>query len=260
MVSNDKLLNIAIRAARIAGNIINKRIDTSKTVSYKGIVDLVTDVDRCSEENIINIITKSFPDHSILSEEIGAISKQSNYKWIIDPLDGTTNFFHSYPFVSVSIAVEYKGKLMVAVVYDPIKKELFHAVKGKGAFLNNQKIHVSHIKNIEQSLLATGFPYDIRTSQENNLDNWIKFIKRAQAIRRDGSAALDLCYVAAGRFDGFWEIKLKPWDVAAGCLIIKEAGGKVTNFEGKPYSIYTDQIVASNSHIHNILIDVLNNN
>lgn len=258
MVSHAKLLNIAISAAKSAGKIINKRIDTSKSVSYKGIVDLVTDVDRLSEEHIINTITKSFPEHSILSEESGGISKEGDYRWIVDPLDGTTNFFHSYPFVSVSIAVEYRGTVIIGVVYDPIKHELFHAIKGKGAFLNNKRIHVSQVKSIEQSLLATGFPYDLRTSKDNNLDHWIKFIKRAQAIRRDGSAALDLCYVACARFDGFWEIKLKPWDVASGTIIVQEAGGRVTNFKGEPYSIYTDQIVASNSHIHNILIDVLN--
>ncbi|MGC8579117.1 MAG: inositol monophosphatase family protein [bacterium] len=258
MISHAKLLNIAIRAAKSAGKIINKRIDTYKSVSYKGTVDLVTDVDRLSEECIINTITRSFPGHSILSEEIGGISKEGDYKWIIDPLDGTTNFFHSYPFVSVSIAVEHKGALIIGVVYDPIRKELFYAVKGKGAFLNNKRIHVSNVKTIEQSLLATGFPYDIRTSKENNLDNWVKFIKKAQAIRRDGSAALDLCYVACARFDGFWEIKLKPWDVASGTLIVQEAGGSVTNFKGEPYSIYTDKIVASNSHIHSILVDVLN--
>ena len=258
MISSAELLNIAVRSAKIAGTIINKRIDTSKRVTYKGIVDLVTDVDKLCEQNIINTITRSFPEHSILSEEIGGIEKSSNYKWIIDPLDGTTNFFHSYPFVSVSIAVEYKGKIIVGVVYDPVKKELFHAVKGKGAFLNNKKLHVSNVKAVEQSLLSTGFPYDLRTSTENNIENWIKFIRKAQAVRRDGSAALDLCYVAAGRFDGFWEMKLKPWDVAAGFLIIQEAGGMVTDFKGNAYSIYTNHIVASNAHLHRLLLGVLN--
>ena len=258
MISSAELLNIAIRSAKNAGTIINKRIDTSKRVTYKGIVDLVTDVDKLCEQNIINTITRSFPEHSILSEEIGGIEKSSNYKWIIDPLDGTTNFFHSYPFVSVSIAVEYKGKIIVGVVYDPVKKELFHSVKGKGAFLNDKKLHVSNVKVIEQSLLSTGFPYDLRTSSENNIENWIKFIRKAQAVRRDGSAALDLCYVAAGRFDGFWEMKLKPWDVAAGFLIIQEAGGRVTDFKGSPYSIYTNHIVASNAHLHGLLLGVLN--
>ena len=258
MISSAELLNTAIRSAKIAGTIINKRIDTSKRVTYKGIVDLVTDVDKLCEQNIINTINRRFPEHSILSEEIGGIEKSGNYKWIVDPLDGTTNFFHSYPFVSVSIAVEYKGKIIVGVVYDPVKKELFHAVKGKGAFLNNKKIHVSKVKVIGQSLLSTGFPYDLRTSSENNIENWIKFIRQAQAVRRDGSAALDLCYVAAGRFDGFWEMKLKPWDVAAGFLIIREAGGMVTDFKGSPYSIYTNHIVASNAFLHDLLLGVLN--
>ncbi len=259
MISGVELLTIAVRSARAAGNIINRRINTSKQVSYKGIVDLVTDVDKLCEETIIKIITARYPKHSILAEEMGSISGSSDYKWVIDPIDGTTNFYHAYPFVSVSIALEYKGSVMVGVVYDPVKKELFHAIRGKGAFLNGKKLHVSDVTAIEQSLLSTGFPYDIRTSSENNIDNWIRFIRRAQAIRRDGSAALDLCYVAAGRFDGFWEMKLKPWDVAAGSLMIVEAGGKITDFRGNPYSIYMNHIVASNSRIHNILLDVLAN-
>lgn len=257
MISSAKLLNIAMYSAKVAGNIINKRINTDKQVSYKGIVDLVTDVDKLCEGKIVKIISKNFPTHSILAEESAGIHKNSNYKWIVDPIDGTTNFFHSYPFVSVSIGVEYRGEVVIGVVYDPIKKEMFHAVKGKGAFVNSKRLHVSDVRIIEQSLLSTGFPYDIRNSNENNIDNWIKFIRRAQAIRRDGSAALDLCYVAAGRFDGFWEIKLKPWDVAAGSLIVKEAGGRVTDFNGNPYSIYTNRIVVSNAHIHKILLDVL---
>ena len=257
MISSAELLNIAVRAARSAGTIINRRVNTSKKVSYKGIVDLVTDVDNLCEERIVSIITRRFPEHSILAEELGGIAKESDYKWIIDPIDGTTNFYHSYPFFSVSVAVEYKGEIVAGVVYDPVKKELFHSVKGRGAFLNEKRLHVSEVKAIEQSLLSTGFPYDLRSSSENNIDNWIKFIRRAQAVRRDGSAALDLCYVAAGRFDGFWEIKLKPWDVAAGSLMIREAGGAVTDFHGNPYSIYTDNIVASNTHIHKLLLEVL---
>ena len=257
MIAAAELLKNAVRAARVAGSIINKRIDTAKAVSYKGTVDLVTDVDRACEEKIINIIAKRFPAHAVLSEETGGVINRSDYKWIVDPIDGTTNFYHAYPFVSVSIAVEYKGVIVAGVVYDPVKKELFHAIEGKGAFLNDRKIHVSDITAIERSLLSTGFPYDLRTSTENNIDNWIKFIRRAQAVRRDGSAALDLCYVAAGRFDGFWEMKLKPWDVAAGSLIVREAGGRVTDFKGGAYNIYTDHIVASNARIHGFLLDVL---
>ncbi|MCL4558823.1 MAG: inositol monophosphatase [Deltaproteobacteria bacterium] len=257
MISGAELLNIAIKSARTAGTIINKRINTPKRVSYKGIVDLVTDVDTLCEKTIIQVINRRFPSHSILAEELGSVPGKSDYRWIIDPIDGTTNFYHSYPFVSVSIALEHKGIVIVGVVYDPLKKELFYATKGRGAFLNDKRLHVSSVNTIEDALLSTGFPYDIRTSSENNLDNWIKFIRRAQAIRRDGSAALDLCYVAAGRFDGFWEMKLKPWDVAAGSLIIGEAGGTVTDFHGNKYSIYTDHIVAANPHIHHVLLDVL---
>ncbi len=259
MVSSAELLKTAIRSARAAGNIINKRINAPKQVTYKGITDLVTDADKLCEETIIRIITSKFPAHSILAEELGGITKKSDYKWIVDPIDGTTNFYHSYPFVSVSVAVEYKDKIVAGVVYDPIKKELFHATKGGGAFLNSRRLHVSDITVIEQALLSTGFPYDIRTSSENNIDNWVRFIRKAQAIRRDGSAALDLCYVAAGRFDGFWEMKLKPWDVAAGALMVAEAGGAITDFHGNPYSIYTDHIVASNSRIHDTLLGVLAN-
>ncbi len=258
MISGAELLNIAVRSARIAGSIINKRVHTTKRVSYKGIVDLVTDVDTLSEKTIIQTISRRFPDHSILSEEMGGLTKSSDYKWIIDPLDGTTNFFHAYPFFAVSIAVEYRGRIVVGVVYDPVKKEMFHAIRGKGSFLNTRRLHVSATESLERSLLSTGFPYDLRTSGENNIDNWIKFIRTAQAVRRDGAAALDLCYVAAGRFDGFWEMKLKPWDVAAGMLIIQEAGGMVTDFTGKPYSVYTDHIVASNTRLHGLLLGVLN--
>ncbi len=259
MVSGAELLSIAIKSARAAGNVINKRINTPKRVSYKGIVDLVTDVDRLCEKTIMTIINKRFPSHAILTEELGSVPGHSDYRWIIDPIDGTTNFYHAYPFVSVSIALEYKGSVTIGVVYDPIKKELFYARKGAGAFLNKKRLHVSGVDAIEHALLSTGFPYDLRTSSENNLDNWIKIIRKAQAIRRDGSAALDLCYVAAGRFDGFWEMKLKPWDVAAGSLIVSEAGGTVTDFHGDRYSIYTDHIVAANPHLHHILLDVLAN-
>ncbi|MCL4478439.1 MAG: inositol monophosphatase [Deltaproteobacteria bacterium] len=258
MISHAELLSIAEKAAKVAGDIIRKRISGYKEVSYKGVVDLVTDVDKLSERKIIRVINKYFPEHSILTEEMGSISRKSDYKWIIDPIDGTTNFFHAYPFVSVSIAVEHKGKIITGVVHDPLKYETFTAINGKGAFLNGKRIHVSRIHAIEQSLLSTGFPYDIRHTNENNIDNWIRFLKRAQAIRRDGSAALDLCYVAAGRFDGFWEMKLKPWDVSAGSLIVNEAGGKVTDFLGEHYSIYNNSIVASNGIIHGDLLDVLN--
>ncbi len=257
MISGAELLNIAVRSARVAGSIINKRVHTTKRVSYKGIADLVTDVDTVSEKTIITTIARRFPDHSILSEEAGGIARSSDYKWIVDPLDGTTNYFHAYPFFAVSIAVEYRGTVVVGVVYDPVKKELFHAIRGKGAFLNNRRLSVSATESLERSLLSTGFPYDLRTSDENNIENWIKFIRRAQAVRRDGAAALDICYVAAGRFDGFWEMKLKPWDVAAGTLIVKEAGGTVTDFAGKPYSIYSDHIVVSNTRLHDVLLSVL---
>ena len=248
---------VAIQAALKGGEILIKNRRKTKKVRYKGRVNLVTGVDFESEGAILKIIRKSFPEHQILTEESQQEEKDSLYKWIIDPLDGTTNYAHDFPSYCVSVALEEKGQIVLGVVYNPILNELFVAEKGKGAYLNNKKIFVSKTIKLSDSLLATGFPYDIRESDINNLDHFANFAIRAQAIRRAGSASLDLCYLAIGRFDGFWELKLSPWDTAAGSLLVEEAGGKVTDFSGGKYSIYKKDILATNGKIHREMIEVL---
>lgn len=253
----DDFRNVAIRSALEGGEILQKYQGKVKRIGYKGVVNLVTEADHLSEDAIIKIIRKNFPQHNILTEESRGYEKESDYKWIIDPLDGTTNYAHGFPVYCVSIALEKKGEVILGIVFNPVLKELFVVEKNKGAFLNRKRISVSKTKELSRSLLATGFPYDIRESKVNNLDHFENFALRAQAIRRAGSAALDLCYLAKGIFDGFWELKLSPWDTAAGILMVKEAGGKVTDFRGKKFSIYQKDILASNGKIHNQMIQVL---
>ena len=261
----EQFRKVAIDAALKAGDILIQHSGKVKKIGFKNEVNLVTEVDCLSEEKIIKIIKSQFPDHGILTEEGEGKKSESSYKWVIDPLDGTTNYAHDFPSYCVSIALEKEGKIILGVVYNPNLDELFTAEKGRGAFLSkgispaNQKrrISVSQTSQLTQSLLATGFPYDIRTSPINNLNHFANFYKRAQAIRRAGSAALDLCYLAMGRFDGFWELKLSPWDMAAGSLLVTEAGGKVTDFSGRPFNIYLKEILASNRKIHQQMIDIL---
>ena len=240
-----------------AGAILRKGMGQKRPVNYKGRVDLVTAFDIASEEFIKGEIARVFPRHAVLAEESGQSEKPSSHVWIIDPLDGTTNYAHGYPAFCVSIGLEVDGEMALGAVYDPVRDELFHAAVGRGAFLNRQRIHVTDERRLSRSLLGTGFPYDIAESDDDNLDNFARMYKMAQAIRRGGSAALDLCYLACGRFDGFWELKLHPWDSAAGSVIVREAGGKVTDFHGKRYSIYGKEILASNGHIHRQVQKVL---
>jgi len=253
----NKFKKIAITAAKNAGLILKKNLGKPRSIEYKGVIDIVTEMDRKAEDLIIKTIKKEFPEHGILTEESNERKSSSEYRWIIDPLDGTTNYSHGYPVFCVSIALEKEGEIILGVVYDPVLGELFTAEKDKGAFVNNKKIKVSKVRELTKSLLATGFPYDVRTSRQNNLDHFSNFAVKAQAIRRAGSAALDMCYVAYGRFDGFWEIKLKPWDTAAAMLIIREAGGMVTDFNGGPFSMYSGETLASNGLIHNEMLNVL---
>ena len=234
-----------------------KYLGKIKSIDYKGEINLVTEADRRSEEVILSIIKDSYPDHRILAEETGESGNSSPFKWIIDPLDGTTNYAHGYPCFCVSLAVEHEEEVIYGAVYDPVKDELFTAEKGKGAFLNGKEIKTSSTKQLDQSLLCTGFPYDVRDDMDSNMINFRTFLMKAQAVRRDGSAALDLCYTAAGRFDGFWEQKLFPWDVAAGGLLVTEAGGKLSNFKGENFSIYDKEIVASNGIIHDQMTKAL---
>jgi myo-inositol-1(or 4)-monophosphatase len=257
VMQRDNLLDLAISAVKESGRIQKEWLGKDKKVELKGEINLVTEVDRICEGRIIEIIKKAFPEHNILTEETPMPEGSSPYRWIIDPLDGTTNYAHGYPFFCTSIALELEGEIVLGAIYDFLLDELFTAQQGKGAFLNGERIFVSTTERLTEALLCTGFPYDLRESPVNNLDHFNHFIMEARAVRRDGSAALDLCYVAAGRFDGFWELKLNPWDVAAGKLIVEEAGGVVTDFEGGPLDIYGQEILATNGRIHEEMIGVL---
>jgi myo-inositol-1(or 4)-monophosphatase len=254
---SDTPLQVAVEAARAAGRILKERADSIGKIQYKGEIDPVTEVDLLCEQEVIVRIKKAFPGHAFLAEESGATAGNADHLWIIDPLDGTVNYAHGYPCYCVSIGYQHKGEVVVGVVYNPCLDELFVAGKGQGATLNGNPISVSTTTDLKQSLLATGFPYDINESSDNNLDHFQNFIKACQAIRRPGSAAMDLCYTAMGRFEGFWELKLHPWDYAAGWLMIEEAGGQVTRFDGSPFQIGDRSILTSNGHIHQAMIDVL---
>lgn len=249
-------MKLASEAARQAGKVLREGLGKRKRIEYKGEINLVTDIDRRAERVITKLIRTSYPEHAILAEEGKGKKGRTGYKWIIDPLDGTTNYAHGYPCFCSSIALEQEGKVVLGVVYDPLRDELFSAEKAKGAYLNGKRISVSSTGRLIRSLLATGFTYDIKRDQRN-LKHFRNFILSSQAIRRDGSAALDLCYLGAGRFDGFWELKLSAWDVAAGALIVEEAGGKVTDFRGGKFSIYSREILASNGRIHQEMIRIL---
>jgi len=251
------MIDFAKSIARESGHLLRARLGTQLEVTHKGIINLVTDVDLASEQLIREAIATHYPRHQILAEEGGLAETSSDYRWIVDPLDGTTNYAHGFPIFAVSIALEYRGEIIVGVVYDPMRDELFAAERGSGAALNNRAIRVSSTAELSRSLLSTGFPYDIRTSRLTNLDNWSNFALAAQALRRTGAAAIDLCYVACGRFDGFWELTLSAWDTAAGSLIVSEAGGRMTDFTGAPFSVYKPDVVASNGLIHEQMLEVI---
>jgi myo-inositol-1(or 4)-monophosphatase len=255
------LLNFAIQTARDAGRILVDRLGRA-LVSNKGDIDLVTEADLASEKLIIERIRSHYPRHAILAEESGATEGvtvapgRSEWKWIVDPLDGTTNYAHGYPCFCVSIALAGSGGIEIGVVYDPLRDEMFAAERGRGASLNKRQIRVSAVEDLNRAMLCTGFPYDVR-ERPNFARHFTNFTMQAQAVRRDGSAALDLAYVACGRFDGFWEDGLNPWDVAAGVLLISEAGGRVTDFLGAPLDVYTPKVVASNGRVHESMIRTL---
>lgn len=257
MDRHGEFLEAAKAAAREAGRLLRENVDKRGEIMFKGAVDLVTHFDRKSQEMIFRRLSAAFPGHGFLAEEGLSLPGTSGCRWIIDPIDGTTNFAHTFPIFCVSIALEQKGEVVVGVVYDPMRDELFEAVRGRGAFLNGARVRVSDIPELGKALLATGFPYDVRTSSFNNVREFNAFIVRAQAVRRCGSAALDLCYVACGRFDGFWELKLKPWDVAAGALIVEEAEGRVSDFEGRTFDPFNQRALASNGLIHEEMRAVL---
>ena len=230
-----------------------------KVSNKEGINNLVTEADHASEKAIMDVIKSAFPDHYILSEEAGEIIQDSNYKWIIDPIDGTINFAHGIPLNCVSIGVEHNGEIVMAAVYNPHLHELFFAEKNKGATLNEKPIFVSEQDQTVKACLVTGFPYTYLNMPNGPLEIFERFIRKGVPVRRLGSAAIDLCWVACGRFDGFYEHKLEAWDSAAGYLIVEEAGGKVTDHEGKKFSVYQHKVLATNGKIHDEMLDVINN-
>ncbi len=257
----NKVMQFITRVAEDAGKIIMSYYKEGFRVHGKGSqkdgIDIVTDADRSSEDFIMREIKREFPDHDILTEETVTETTGSRWMWIVDPLDGTVNFSHGYPVFSVSIALMEKQELVAGVVHDPSRLETFSAVRGGGAFLNGEPVAVSKADSLTRSIIATGFPYDRATSPVNNVAEFDQVVTRVQGIRRGGSAALDLSYVACGRLDGFWELKLKPWDMAAGMLLVQEAGGRITDRHGNATTVYTDSIVATNGRLHEILVGLL---
>ena len=249
-------LQVAISAARQAGAIVRQGYGESVHITHKGAIDLVTETDRRSEALILGALRDAFPGHAINAEESGRAAGD-DYEWLVDPLDGTTNFAHKFPVFSVSIALTFQRRLILGVVYDPLRDELFSAEAGQGARLNDAPIHVSDTAALDQALLSTGFPYDVRANPHNNLAEFTRFVRLAQGVRRTGSAALDCCWLAAGRLDGFWELRLNPWDVGAGALIVREAGGRVTTYDGDEDFLGKDSVLVSNGALHVAMMQVL---
>ncbi|HEX8721968.1 MAG TPA: inositol monophosphatase family protein [Pyrinomonadaceae bacterium] len=254
------MLNFAIQTAREAGQVLADKFGRALQVSNKGDIDLVTEADIAAERLIVERIRSHHPRHAILTEESGDVAEagrpDSEYKWIIDPLDGTTNYAHGYPVFCVSVALEHDGRVVVGVVYDPTRDELFAAERGGGATLNGRTLRASDTDELNSALVCTGFPYDVR-ERGDFARHFRAFIMQAQSVRRDGAAALDLAYVAAGRFECFYEEGLRPWDVAAGVLLVEEAGGRVTHYDGSPFRIYGSHIAASNGLVHDAMLRVL---
>ena len=255
----NEFLKAAVCAARLAGDIILNNLGqlSPDDIQTKQAFDFVTKVDRWSEAVIVKTIKEKFPHHQFLSEETLRQKGDGHYRWIIDPLDGTTNYIHSYPMFSVSIALEYQNAIILGVVFDPLKDELFHAIKGSGAFLNNSEIRVSETGMLEKCLIATGFPFRKKELIDKYLEAFKQIFDKVSDIRRAGSAALDLAYIAAGRVEGFFELNLSPWDIAAGSLLITEAGGRITDFAGGEEYLATGNIVAGNTNAHSEILKII---
>lgn len=253
------MIEDVIEIAREAGTYLHESLGKVRSIERKSgqETNLVTEVDRASEALIKERIRSKYPGHAVLGEESGGSLEGAETVWIIDPLDGTTNFTHGLPIFCVSIGVQHRGELVAGVVYDPNQEELFSAERGSGAFLNGQRLKISAEASLANSLLVTGFPYDIKDNPFNAVEHFATFLKRSQAVRRLGSAALDLCYVAAGRFDGFWEVSLNSWDMAAGMLAVREAGGRVTDFRGREMQVSGVDLLATNGKVHQEMMDVL---
>jgi len=257
-VSSDRWTAVAAEAVLMAGALQKERYGaTDLDIQYKGEIDLVTSVDKACEAAVVALIRSRFPDHDIVAEETDLERRGSRYVWFVDPLDGTTNYAHGYPFFCCSVALTLDGRPVAGAVYDCIKEELFTAERGAGAHLNGRRLRVTDRSDLLRSLLVTGFPYDMRLDLARALGLFNRFMGVARAIRRDGAAALDLSYVAAGRADGFWEERLNPWDVMAGALFITEAGGLITRFDGSPLDVTADEIVAANPVLHAAMLEVL---
>ena len=259
MTLDPRYLATALEAAVAAGRIQRTSFRNNPQVEKKGPIDLVTEADREVERRFRALIQSRFPGHVVLGEEGGgADAGLEGARWIIDPIDGTTNFAHGLALFCVSIALQIDSRTVIAVVYEPMAQELFVAEQGRGATLNGSRLQVSQEAELAESLLVTGFPYTIQRRRAKQVKTFAAFLGASRAVRRLGSAALDLCYVAAGRFDGFWEEQLHPWDIAAGCLIVEEAGGRVTQFDGQPVDLFKGEIVASNGRIHAAMREVIN--
>jgi len=253
------MIDKVIQISKEAGEIIREGFGKNFLIEYKtNLSNLVTEIDKKSETAIINFIRKEFPNHAVLAEESGEHKTSSEYLWVIDPLDGTSNFAHGLPIFAVSIGVQKNGETICGVVYDVMRDEIYSSEKGSGSFRNGQRLQVSTNDDLRKSMLVTGFPYDITENPDYAIERFIAFLKSARAVRRLGSAAIDMCYVAAGVFDGFWEVYLHPWDVCAGKLLVEEAGGMVTDFDGTPMNIFNEQILASNGKVHPEMLRVLN--
>ena len=259
MALDPRFLATAIEGALVAGRIQRRYFRTNLTIGKKGPIDLVTVADLEVEQAFRQLIASRFPSHAVLGEESAALpdDRQKTHRWIIDPVDGTTNFAHGLALFCVSIALEIDGRLEVGVVFDPIAEELFTAEREAGARRNGQRIHVSSSADLIDGMMVTGFPYTVRDQPATQVGVFSAFLRRSRAVRRLGSAALDLCYVAAGRFDGFWEVQLNPWDFAAGVLIVTEAGGRVTDYTGAPVKLVSSQVVASNGVLHPAMLDTI---
>lgn len=258
MIMNHPTLAEIESLARRAGDILREGYNKDHQVSYKGVIDLVTEVDRASEDFLLGEINKRWPGGHIMAEESGVTKGDDRHRWYVDPLDGTVNYAHHIPIFSVSIGYAHQGRMQIGVVYDPMRGEMFSAERGKGARLNGRVLRASNANELQKSLLVTGFPYDAWNTERDNFDNFVRLAKMTQGVRRLGSAALDACYVAAGRFDGFWELSLKPWDVAAAGFIAEEAGAVVTDVNGKrDYLSSPQSIIAAAPGIHSKIMDAL---
>jgi myo-inositol-1(or 4)-monophosphatase len=249
--------SVAVDLARRAGHLLQEALGGPRRIHHKGVINIVTEMDQRAEALIVSGLREAFPDHAVLAEEGGATAGRSEYRWHIDPLDGTTNYAHGLPIFAVSIGLERGGAMELGVAYDPNHDECFVAERGAGARLNDEPIRVSDCAALDQALLVTGFPYDIRTTVETNLPEYGALSLRSQGVRRLGSAVLDLCYVACGRFDGYWELSLGPWDMAAGGLIVREALGHVTDVRGGPWRLDGPGILASNGLLHEAMLESL---